>query len=238
MQSSHIKLIFVIILLLTTSCTQVQEEGGKIIRQKIKLQTEDNINIVADLYPEPTEKGIILVHMYGGDKNSWQFFTPKLRRAGYNVLAIDLRGHGGSDLTLSSMREKDYKNMVLDIQAAFDYFIDNGINDISVMGASLGANVALNFAVDEPGIRKVVLLSPGAEYRGIATGIAITNYKGPLLIIVGGLDKYSYDSSVNLYDKSPSKVKFQPYETSAHGTEILSEVSASLDLILNWLETN
>ncbi len=232
------KIIFVIVVsLLLVSCTK-EKEPGTIIKQKVTLGTKDNIKISGNFYPKETNKGIILLHAYKEDKNAWNFFIDQLRKEGYNVLAIDLRGHGESELDLKTMNAQDYNNMILDVQAAFDYLIEKNIQEVSLIGASIGANIALNFAVGEEGIQRIILLSPGLDYHGIKTEDYITHYKRPLLIIVGGLDKYSWESSNALFDKSGSTIKLQPYETDKHGIEILKQYPETKDLIINWMKIN
>lgn len=232
------KIICVILLsILLVSCLK-EEQQGTIIKQKITLKTSDGLTIYGNFYPEDTKKGVVLLHMYDQDKNSWSFFIDTLREESYNVLAIDLRGHGESDLTLSSMTSQDFNDMILDAKAAFDYLNEKGIHEVSLIGASLGANVALNYAVTEESIQRTILISPGLDYRGIVTSDVIREYKRPLLIIVGGLDEYSSNSSDILFSKSPSKVKLQPYNTSLHGVEILKNIPESKDLIINWMKAN
>ena len=58
---------------------------------KVTLATEDNVKISAD-FVKGNDQGIILLHMLGNDKSSWQDFKPKV----YTTIAIDFRGHGDS----------------------------------------------------------------------------------------------------------------------------------------------
>ncbi len=224
-------------LILSLSCAK-EEQYGKVIKEKISFESEDKVLLSANLYPEETKKGVILLHGYQQNKDSWNFIADDLRNEGYNVLALDLRGHGESEIHLESMTSKDYNKMMLDAKAAFNYFLENNINEVSIIGSSLGANVALNYATEEESIQRIVLISPGLDYRGVTTTEAIANYKRPLLIIVGGLDGYSWNSSNMLFERSLSKIKLQPYETNLHGTELIKNLTESKALIINWLNNN
>ena len=225
------------ILLVLTSCIK-EEQAGTIVQKKITLTTSDEITIKADFFPEKTNKAVVLLHMYQNKKESWDFFIDSLRKEGYNVLAIDFRGHGESDLNVEEFTEEDFNNMILDVEAAFDYLRNNNVIHISIIGASIGANTGLNFAAEDLRVRNLVLLSPGLDYRGIKTPVSIKNYNRPLLIITGGLDTYSWDSSNNLFDSSPSRIKLQPYETDLHGTELLKNTPEAKTLLIEWMNTN
>tara|TARA_Y100000310_G_scaffold17736_1_gene17519 strand:- start:3398 stop:4105 length:708 start_codon:yes stop_codon:yes gene_type:complete len=228
-------IVFLILLAAALSSCTEEEQIGKVLKKKVSLVAEDGVSIAADFYPEDGDKAIILLHMYKHDKSSWESFAGDLRNKGYNLLAIDLRGHGESDLDLNSFTEQDYNNMVLDVSSGFDYLILSGMNQISVIGASIGANTALNFAVEELRVQNVILLSPGLDYRGIKTDETIKEYKRPLLIIAGTGDAYSWESSNTLFDLSPSKAKMQPYETTFHGTDIIDNFPESRGVVMEWL---
>ena len=49
---------------------------------------------------------------------------------------------------------------------------------IGLAGASIGANLALLDAADDPGVMSVALLSPGIDYRGLRTEAAMKKYAG------------------------------------------------------------
>tara|TARA_Y100000310_G_scaffold78025_1_gene74653 strand:- start:1577 stop:2290 length:714 start_codon:yes stop_codon:yes gene_type:complete len=227
----------IIVLIVLTSCIK-EEQIGTVVQKKLTLTTKDETIIKADFYPEETNKGIVLLHMYKNKKESWKFFIEDLRKEGYNVLALDFRGHGESDLDVEEFKEEDFNKMILDVEAAFDYLGENNIIYISIIGASIGANVGLNFAAQDPRIRNLVLLSPGLDYRGIKTSESIKDYNRPLLIISGGLDTYSWESSNTLFDSSPSKIKLEPYETDLHGTELLKNTPEAKELIIKWIKIN
>ncbi|MDP3917395.1 MAG: alpha/beta fold hydrolase [Nanoarchaeota archaeon] len=225
-------IITIILVLLITSCV-AEKEAGKIIKKKVSLTTPDNVKIFGDFYPGPSIKGIILLPMFNSSRESWNEIIKDLQKEKYNILAIDPRGHGESTYNLSEPNE-----MVIDTKTAFEYLIANNIEQISIIGASIGANTALNFAIDEPRIQSIILISPGLDYQGVLTSSTIRDYNKPLLIIAGKKDVYAWESSRTLFNSSPSRVRLQGYETDAHGTNILKEIPESKQFIINWLKTN
>jgi pimeloyl-ACP methyl ester carboxylesterase len=229
-------LILILLTMFLISCSQ-QEDVGKIIKEKITLVTDDKIQIKANFYPQNTDKALILLHMYDEDKSSWDDFIKEFQKE-YNILAIDFRGHGESDLILEELTEKDYNNMVLDVKAAFNFLTEKDIHQITLIGASIGGNTALNFAAEEERVQKVIMISPGLNYKGIKTTESIKKYNRPLFLIEEGYDQYAYKSSNTLFDLSPSKVKTQSINTSFHGTEIINRLPEAIELIKEWLKTN
>jgi len=229
-----IPLILLIIFLIACN----PKEEIKVLSEKVNLTTEDDVNIIARHYKQDSNKGIILIHMYGKDRESWNSFAKELQNLKYNVISLDLRGHGESDLDLNLFQEKDFNNMVKDVEAAHKYLEDNNIFQISIIGASIGANIALNYAAQEPKIQKIVLLSPGLNYKGIKTGEAIKQYNRPLLIITGKQDTYSRESSEKLYNASPSKKELKIYDTTQHGTNIINKIPSSKELVKEFIQKN
>lgn len=84
-----------------------------------------------------------------------------------------MRGHGKSvnqNGTFQSFTPNDFNKMKLDVKAAKQFLVtQKGINpkNIAIVGASIGANVALKYAAVDPSIKAVVLLSPGLHYKGV-----------------------------------------------------------------------
>ncbi|MBN1390338.1 MAG: hypothetical protein JXA22_06830 [Candidatus Thermoplasmatota archaeon] len=85
---------------------------------------------------EPGAETVFLIHDIGKDRTVWNDYAVHLRSDGYNVLAIDLRGHGGSvhniksaDITYdwTTMTHSDLLLIQNDIQGALDWV--HGVDD-------------------------------------------------------------------------------------------------------------
>src|SRR3989344_5393350 len=135
--------------------------------KEITLLTDDKVTLAATYYEATSEKAVLLVHMYSNTRQSWKDFALFLQEKEYQVLAIDLRGHGQSleknkqRISYVSFHEQDFLDMVKDIEAAKKYLQKQGASDISIVGASIGANLALITAAHDQEITTVVALSPG-----------------------------------------------------------------------------
>ncbi|PSK98485.1 pyruvate dehydrogenase E2 component (dihydrolipoamide acetyltransferase) [Murinocardiopsis flavida] len=104
---------------------------------------------------------VLLVHGFGGDKNSWLFVQEPLA-ADRRVIAVDLPGHGASG--------KDVGGGSLDeLAAVLTGFLDAmGIERAHVVGHSLGGAVAVAAAARAPErVRSLTLVAPA----GVGTQI-------------------------------------------------------------------
>ncbi len=185
--------------------------------------------------------GAVLLHMLNRSRKDWNEFAKKLsEKMGIFVLAVDLRGHGASTLN-RDFKEEDFKNMVHDAKAAVIFLRKQKNVDgdrITLIGASIGANVALIYAAGDEKIKGVVLLSPGLDYKGVKTEEAMKKYnKRPALLVASADDDYSFKSASTLAKVAQGQRKLQEYKKSGHGTDMFagSESPKLNDLIIDWL---
>ncbi|PIP92000.1 hypothetical protein COW77_02335, partial [Candidatus Wolfebacteria bacterium CG18_big_fil_WC_8_21_14_2_50_39_7] len=143
---------------------------------KIFLSTKDDVKIAADLYEVENPAGwLVLVHMMPATKESWTELAKNFQNAGYENLAIDLRGHGESDGGpdgYKSFADSQHQKSILDLEAAANYLIKERqatSDKIIFIGASIGANLSLQYISEHSEFKTAVLLSPGLNYRGIKT---------------------------------------------------------------------
>ena len=212
---------------------------------EVNFTTDDGFVIYGDFYrPEnPNGKALILLHMLRTDKSHWIEFAQKLKERGYYVLAIDLRGHGksvernGKRITWQDFDENDFKRMVLDVKAAKLFLIEKGIDSksIGIIGASIGANTALNYAASDEEIRIIALLSPGLDYRGVKTEDAMKVYDRPVFIAASKEDEPAASSSLKLYEIAVGKKELNMYENAGHGTRMFASTNL-MEELMNWLE--
>jgi pimeloyl-ACP methyl ester carboxylesterase len=113
-----------------------------------------------DLYYESTGEGFPLVwsHEFGGDHRSWE---PQVRHfsRGYRVVTYNHRGYPPSSVPA---RPEDYSQdiLVADLHALLDAL---GIRSCHLGGCSMGANVALAYAIAHPErCRSLIVVGGGA----------------------------------------------------------------------------
>lgn len=218
--------------------------------ETVTITTKDGVQIVGDYYPAGAENApaVLLLHMMPSTRKSWVDFSEKLNEVGMSALAIDLRGHGDS-LNKSDGTYLNYKNFsnaehqwsMYDVEAAVDFLKQKGAEKIFVIGASIGANLALQYAAEHSDIRAAVLLSPGLDYRGILTADLPPQLRAgqAAYYAASSEDSYSADSVRTLYQKTPEAVKKEEkiFDNAGHGTDMFTHEPDFEGQIISWLKT-
>ncbi|HED14533.1 MAG TPA: alpha/beta hydrolase [Gammaproteobacteria bacterium] len=93
--------------------------------------------------PDPRRATITFVHGAGMDHTVWTLPKRHFERHGYNVLAVDLPGHGKSSGTLLSSIGT-MADWILAVLQALD------LQETAIAGHSMGSLVALNFSARHP----------------------------------------------------------------------------------------
>jgi fermentation-respiration switch protein FrsA (DUF1100 family) len=117
---------------------------------------EDAVEIVAWYVPAPqeTDQVVIVVHGIRACRLDPTVLLPAgmLHNEGFNVLLIDLRNHGDSEIVdgRTAVGSREY----LDVLGAFDYLLEQGFQPekIGLLGMSLGAGTSIIAFGEEPGI--------------------------------------------------------------------------------------
>jgi pyruvate dehydrogenase E2 component (dihydrolipoamide acetyltransferase) len=123
------------------------------------------------LGPQDEADPVVLVHGYGGDKNSWLFVQQPLADEGHRAIALDLPGHGASGKDVGDGSLSTLAECVTGLLDAL------GIARAHLVGHSLGGAVVAAVAKAAPGkVASLTLIAPAgftpevdAEYlRGFA----------------------------------------------------------------------
>lgn len=211
---------------------------GPILSEAVVIEAADGLELDAAFYAaEGLEKapGVILLHMLGSSRTIWETvgLADELAANGYAVLALDMRGHGETG------GSQDWAQAEDDIQRVWQFFVNRPEVDgekTAVLGASIGSNMALIAAANEPTIRTAILLSPGLNYRGVAPAERLPDYGDrPLFIVASEDDYYSMDSANKLAETAVGETEVKIYEAAGHGTEMFAPQPDLTALILNWL---
>lgn len=208
--------------------------------EKVGFTTEDGFKIYGNFW-KGGKKAVLLLHQFQLDKASYSHFAKPLNDSNENftVLAIDLRGHGeslgqnGKKRAFTSFSGQDFGDMRLDAEAAKKFLAEKGFTLYAVVGSSIGANTALNFAASDPSIKKAVLLSPGLNFKGIETGKSAQKAKAEMLCVSTPGDAYSFSTCKSLQVGSP-KMELKTLEGSSHGTRMFEGTNLESELV-DWL---
>ena len=185
----------------------------------VQLETLDGMRLTATFYPSNAGEEavpVVLLHMLEGSRADYRDLALSLQSQGHAVLVPDLRGHGDSKtrtrrtpdgrviretLNVSSMSRVEFENMVrFDMPRLKQFLLEKNntrelnIERLSVVGAELGASVALHWtrldwSIPPEGYKKqgqdikvLVLISPEWSTQGLPLGSALAG-AAPMLMV-------------------------------------------------------
>lgn len=192
--------------------------------------TSDGQILAYQLYKaQPGSTGVILLHMLRRTRTDWQSIAEWLQKNGYTVIAPDLRGHGQSTGKWEEYTAQDFNSMTTDVAAMKSILENEGVQKFAIIGASIGANIAYNYAITDKDVSTIILLSPGLDYRGIQlTG----TMNKPFLAVASKDDQYSAQTAQELAKNSQARIKM--YDDAGHGTNMFIKNDLA-PTILDWL---
>ncbi len=240
-----ILIVLLSVAFLAAACNIKPARETKNMAERVDFQTQDGVNIVADYYPaQDSSRGIILLHMMPATRESWNDFAAKLQGAGFHALAIDLRGHGESGGgSYQNFSDEQHQASIRDLEAAAKFLRDKGIAELFFAGASIGANLALQYLAEHPETKAAVLLSPGVDYRGIKIEPLATRVsdKQKILFVGAEDDAATMDGTCEEIAArlgGPQKIC---YQTGGHGTNLFRshpELMEKMEKILDFLNSH
>ena len=179
--------------------------------------------------------GVVLVHMLSRNKGDWHGLPDRIRDAGMTALTIDLRGHGGS-----SGSAADLTAMVQDVRAAAQWLASRPNvrpDAIAIVGASLGASLALLAAADSSLIHAVGVVSPSLDYRGLRTDVALVKRIGArrLWLAASTEDPLAIRTVRDFAAESSGPREQHVSSVAAHGTQLLDRDGDVARALVDWL---
>lgn len=129
--------------------------------RRAPLRTRDGV-VLSAIEAGRGEVGVLLLHQLRGGACGWWPYAARLAALGYAVEAPDLRCFGASGCPEA---EGAYRRYDLDVAAAAARLRDRGADRIVVIGASMGAAVAVSVAAEPPrGVVSSIALSPPLSF--------------------------------------------------------------------------
>ncbi len=126
-------------------------------------------------------RAVFICHGLAHDKYSGVRYVQYLLNAGYTLVLIDFRNHGKSEGKITSYGHYE-KN---DLRCAIRYLRDSGFTGkIGLLGASMGASIALLAAAECDEIRAVVLDSPFSSLKKISLEWASKTTRFPQIFML------------------------------------------------------
>jgi len=134
-----------------------------LVCEDVELQTEDGVRLSAWWMPngKPNRPPVVILHGLGASKAHMIDYILLAQEQGNPTLAIDFRGHGGSDSSLTSIGFYESRDAV----TAMKFVRERGAGNPVLWGTSMGAVSALLAAARDGSAAGVIADAPFDTYR-------------------------------------------------------------------------
>jgi len=149
----------------------------------VSFRDRDGVLLRGWWIPGTGSRTIVMVHGWTSSRREPLDKAGYLHAAGYNLLVFDLRGHGTSGGTFTTMGLKE----PADVQAAVTEALSLSPGPVALFGYSMGASTVLEEAASDPRIAAVV------EDSGYATLTDVLSYG---FHRVSGLPAFPFDTAM------------------------------------------
>ena len=191
----------------------------------VELRAADGVVLRGEVWGADDD-WLVLLHDAGGDLDAWRPLAALAGDLGLSMLALDLRGHGGSEGTW------DEREVRLDVEAAAAFARTEGAGTVCFAGAGVAA-IALLRAAPTVAPDALVLFSPGP------LGTAGTGHlRAPgvaKLVVVGSLDPRADADAAAVRAASIGPALVVSVPTEQQGTDLLSQPQV-LDQLVYFLD--
>jgi pimeloyl-ACP methyl ester carboxylesterase len=232
--------LLVVLLLSSAPAPTPALAQGEPTPEAVSIEASDGLMLAGNFFFAPdaadAAPGVLLMHHGGGQKESWFPLVPALYDAGYAVLAIDMRGTGESG------QSEDWDLAVDDTQRWLDWLGNvEGVDadHLSIIGASLGGDLAINVMEIDERIQTLIWISPLLEVEGITTddAMAAVGEQGrPVFIMTAAGDIPSLEATHALFPLMSGNSQVRLYDNTGCCTFMFMLEPSAEDEALNWLE--
>jgi dienelactone hydrolase len=227
-----------------------------VAEETVSLTTDDGKAIGCTYFPpeQSNSPALILLPDTRCDRKNFGSIPTKLNKAGFAVLAMDLRYKdiiakaGKRDKQISTIQKQDLMALVkYDSKSGINFLAGKKEIDperIALIGTSLGSRVAIISGV-EYNLQALVLISLSGEvafpdYKPIKQLLSEYGEK-PILFMSakkdwGGNGKAAEDNRL-YYEWKNGKKELKIWPGSGHGIEIIEKKEA-INFLISWLKSN
>ena len=209
-------------------------------RQAVTFAARDGAQVSGVLYvPDRTPApAVVLLPMLGRTHRDWDEAAARFVDAGIAVLAVDFRHTAVADPDAADQVINPFAPLVLDAEAARAYLAARPeVNParIGMAGASLGANVAVLAAADDPSVRSLALLSVSLDYRGLKLEQALKRFASrPVLLVASSEDPYALRSAREAVPMGDGARELRVLAGAGHGSVMLAREPDLATALVDW----
>jgi pimeloyl-ACP methyl ester carboxylesterase len=162
--------------------------------------------------------GLVLAHGRGGDLCEWLPYAQRFAEQGYQALAFDFEGFGGSRAGSGADA-----GIETDVVAAAGQLRRRGADRIVLIGSSMGGTAALAAATRiRPPVAGVVSLSGAAAFGAVNALAAMPRLRVPVLFVTADDDEPFLGAARAMYRRARSADKRLLVASRGHGSVILA----------------
>ena len=169
----------------------------------------------ASFFEAKGDKGVVLAHQFGTNKESWHFMAELLQKR---------------DIAAVSIATTDPENVL----AAVTFLKNKKHNDITLIGASRGGSAIINALDNYPdiGVNNIILLAPG-DYQSSAP--ASDTIKK--LVIITREDRFKR-FAYHVYEQSAGPKQLKEYDGDVHGQKMFDSEHREdvIELMIGFIE--
>ncbi|MCQ2754821.1 MAG: lysophospholipase [bacterium] len=247
------RFVYILTLFLFLINTSVFAET-KYTQEEIKAVSPDGFNMVATL-EYPKTKGIreyqtvVLLHSLGYHSQWWGQLPEELKKNGYAVLTIDLRGHGKSVYN-SKLTKTSWKNLTLKAYAKYPDDVLAVFNKIkedhpkkeffarwAIVGCDIGASTGVLAAdkfTSKP--KTIVMLSPMVKTKSLYIPVSVAQLDGvDFLAIISENNYASKNDSKYIMKFAQNEYQELYIDTKLSGMVMVREDEGTRQTIAKWV---
>lgn len=211
------------------------------------IETGDKLDLRGDYFPPRSPSGrapgLLLLHEAGSDRSTMTSLAEAYQRAGFGVLAIDLRAHGQSateELNWSAADDATKRSLwafaMRDVEAGADWLSDqDGLHssNLTVVGAGASGALAVRHALRDDNVRGVGLVGLETSAFGFELAEDLIDLEGlPILISAAQDEREAAEGLVARLDAA-DWITVKPMR--GERAELLTE-KRSLRALVDWAE--
>ena len=185
-------------------CGEPSEQG--IVFEEISFKSSDGLTIPGWYMPaadENTKQSVLLVHGRTSNRTEGMRYAKAIIKAGYNVLAIDMRHPRQDPDIISTMSYHEKKDVI----AGLD-FLENekGADSIGVLGFSMGAATSMIVMAKDPRIKAGVFNGSYANSMEVLTDQISPIFGLPNFLLIPMVSKlFAWRGNLDIDEINPEK---------------------------------
>lgn len=180
------------------------------------IRAADGYAFAARVWRVDPKRVAIYLHEYRDDQTGWWPMATSVRRLPVSSITFDFRGHGTDE-----GNPDDVPGMVEDARAVVAFARSQGFDQILLIGAGMGAAIAVHVAAEQDDLRVIGLSTPSA-FDLLDTLAAMPSVAGRIALVATEEDLSAAHSLGELQEAGKVPDAYvRLYPGRAHGVDML-----------------